>query len=186
MGKKRKPSKRNLNRFKMGDSAHENAIMQAMLEETERGAVLVGVQWLDDMLEEVLRSRFAVENTGSEIVNQLLNGAIAPLGTLGVRVAACRAFGILRQEAYEVLEALREIRNHCAHAKARTSLSDTDIAAHVRRIKDFSSERCDVGDDLWACVRFAIFWMSGTLENTNHQILHIGLPASRPLGEHPK
>lgn len=182
-GKKRKGRKK----FVSGDAEAERKIILALNDESDRGAVLVATEWLGDLLEALLRAKFSAEGVDRESVQDLLlNGVTAPLGSFAIRLKACHAFGLVRKEVYEVADALREIRNHCAHAKAVVSLKDDDIAEYVRAIHDFNKKRGHLygGDDRMAVNMLAGF-LAGTFENTTYLILHVGLPASKSLHEHP-
>ena len=79
--------------------------------ESERGAVLISVSYLERQLKEII-SAFLCEGDASE---RLLEGFNAPLGTLAARAAAATAMGLISMQEYRELETIRKIRNQFAH-----------------------------------------------------------------------
>lgn len=84
--------------------------LEVLNKESERGAVLVAVAMLDDILEKCIR-KFLVEN---DDVDKLLNGLNAPLGSL------------LSNAEYEECRRIQKIRNRFAH-DVHISFSDPGV-----------------------------------------------------------
>ena len=106
--------------------------------ESERGAVLISVSYLEQQLKEII-SAFLCEG---DVSKRLLEGFNAPLGTLAARASAAMSMGLISMREYRELEAIRKIRNQFAH-DYRTSFSDRGIADRCRNLT-FSAE--DYGD----------------------------------------
>ena len=107
--------------------------------ESERGAVLISVSYLERQLKEIV-SAFLCDGEASE---RLLERFNAPLGTLAARAAAAVALGLLiSRREYRELETIRKIRNQFAH-EHRTRFSDQGIVDRCRNLA-FSAE--DYGD----------------------------------------
>ena len=105
--------------------------------ESERGAVLISVSYLEQQLKEIV-SAFLCEGKASE---RLLDGFNAPLGTFAARAAAAAALGLISEREYREPETIRKIRNDFAHDH-RTSFSDQSI---VDRCRNLSFSTKDVG-----------------------------------------
>ncbi|MDD9992952.1 MAG: hypothetical protein OXP75_14240 [Rhodospirillales bacterium] len=105
--------------------------------ESERGAVLISVSYLEQQLKEII-SAFLCEGDASEC---LLEGFNAPLGTLASRAAAASAMGLISAREYKELETIRKIRNQFAH-NHRTRFADQGIADRCR-ILSFSAKDYD-------------------------------------------
>lgn len=106
--------------------------------ESERGAVLISVSYLERQLKEIL-SAFLCEGAASAC---LLEGFNAPLGTLAARSAAAAALGLISAREYRELETLRKIRNQFAHDH-RISFSDQGI---VDRCQNLAFSVKEAGD----------------------------------------
>ena len=106
--------------------------------ESERGAVLISVSYLERQLKEIV-SAFLCEGNASA---RLLEGFNAPLGTLAARASAAAALGFISGREYRELETIRKIRNQFAHDH-RTSFSDQGI---VDRCQNLAFSAKDYGD----------------------------------------
>ena len=106
--------------------------------ESERGAVLISVSYLERQLKEIV-SAFLCEGDASA---RLLEGFNAPLGTLAARASAAAALGLISGREYRELETIRKIRNQFAHDH-RTSFSDQGI---VDRCQNLAFSAKDYGD----------------------------------------
>lgn len=106
--------------------------------ESERGAVLISVSYLERQLKEIV-SAFLCEGNASA---RLLEGFNAPLGTFAARATAAAALGLISGREYRELDSIRKIRNQFAHDH-RTSFSDQGIVDRCRHLA-FSAK--DYGD----------------------------------------
>ena len=106
--------------------------------ESERGAVLISVSYLERQLKEIVLA-FLCEGEASA---RLLEGFNAPLGTLAARAAAAAALGLISGREYRELETIRKIRNQFAHDH-RTSFSGQGI---VGRCQNLTFSAKDYGD----------------------------------------
>ena len=97
--------------------------------ESERGAVLISVSYLERQLNEIV-SAFLCEGEASA---RLLEGFNAPLGTLAARAAAATALGLISGRECRELETIRKIRNQFAHDH-RTSFSDQGIVDRCQNL----------------------------------------------------
>jgi len=129
--------------FGVGGIQFETALMA----ETDRGCALVAAEFLSDGLEYVLRSQFKLTNAPESMHEQLVGTFTAPLGTMAMRSLACRAFGLIDQEAYDAIDAIREIRNECGHRKGAIDLKDPELDKYVRWLAEFNVRNQTFGSD---------------------------------------
>jgi DNA-binding MltR family transcriptional regulator len=89
-----------------------------LIEESDRGCVLLTTSFLDELLEQLHRTH--IKSTASppdKLIKELFT-AYAPLSTLSARIKLARAYGLISHEDYLDLELLRDMRNDAAHTLA--------------------------------------------------------------------
>jgi hypothetical protein len=92
---------------------------QALIEEGERGQVLVAATFLDNVLTEYLRVKFEQEGTSAKLSENLLPTdpeRYSPISAFATKIKVCRAFGLIVDDSFGALEAIRALRNSFAHA----------------------------------------------------------------------
>jgi hypothetical protein len=82
-----------------------------LLNESDRGAILVCAEILNGLLEE----RLTAHMIDDPEARQGMLGRDAPFGTLSSRIAASYAFGLIDKPLRKRLDQIRRIRNQCAH-----------------------------------------------------------------------
>jgi DNA-binding MltR family transcriptional regulator len=97
-------------------------------DESDRGFALTAAAWIDDAIEEVIRSRF-VEN--KKAADELLTGD-APLATLSARIKLLYCMGIITEEVRKDLNIIRAIRNLFAHERGRVTFDTREIKDRCR------------------------------------------------------
>lgn len=93
----------------------------------ERTLVLSLATFVEETLGRLMLAYFR----DCKATRELINGFSAPLGTLGSRIKAAYAFGLINEHQYTNLELLRKIRNQFAHNWEGVTLERNDIAAMV-------------------------------------------------------
>ena len=112
-----------------------------MLQELDRGAVLVGVARVDAALEHLLQALMGpAPNHGDGLFLP-----DRPLGSLGAKVALARRLGLIDAPVERALSALRKLRNAFAHSAESGSLTDP---AHSARLAEIYGEART--NPLWA------------------------------------
>ncbi|HEY5312329.1 MAG TPA: hypothetical protein VIK18_07405 [Pirellulales bacterium] len=109
-------------------------VMRVLIDESDRGCVLAGAAWLDELLGNLLMAKFNLESDGAEkSINFLLvNLPEPPLQNSGRKRHLCRALGLISDEMLERLGNLFRIRSrYFAHFSGPRSLADTDIQKDV-------------------------------------------------------
>ena len=110
---------------------------EIVLNESDRGAVLVAAAFIEEALEHLLRQVFTVKSCNassdkfpSQLDKLLRPGIDAPLGSFAARISACFALGIIDIDYFNALEALRSLRNNYAHRRtdgSRPQLSEESV-----------------------------------------------------------
>lgn len=110
-------------------------IYQAMVNETDRGCVLVSAAWLEDRLKnsiELLLKQLGLfgnfdppEDEYKSLMNGLLDGA---LGRAANRITFCLAIGMVNKNTASALNAVFSLRNdHFAHFAGVSRLTDARV-----------------------------------------------------------
>lgn len=97
---------------------------EIILNESDRGAVLIASAFIEESLEHLLRQVFAVKscNVSSDKFETRLNNLVkpgidAPLGSFAARISISFVLGIIDTDYLNALESLRGLRNNYAHRK---------------------------------------------------------------------
>jgi DNA-binding MltR family transcriptional regulator len=97
------------------ESPHLKEFIQLLAivrKESDRGAVMVHVSMLDELLKRSVEARL-VDHAE---VEKLTEGFNAPIGTLAARALLAFAVGVISEVEYREAEQIRKIRNHFAHS----------------------------------------------------------------------
>lgn len=85
-------------------------LLRRLQSESDRSLVVVGIAFLDEMLLRLLRELMVPGAVGGRLLSHK-----GVLGTIGAKVDACEAFGVLHAEAAAEIRDLASIRNKFAH-----------------------------------------------------------------------
>lgn len=110
---------------------------RGLLNETDRGLVLVVAAVFDELLEQLLRAKFARDST---IEKDVVDPMFKPRGLLlGSRDRAdlARALKLVDQTTFQNLRYVRDLRNKFAHAFAPCSFEDSKVWDIVRNLADY-------------------------------------------------
>lgn len=113
------------------DIEYFSAFLAEFQKETDRGAALVGAALIDTRLEAVLRSHFLK----SKVVEDLLDGGSAPLGTFSSRIKLAYALGLITELEFNECEIIRRIRNDFAHGVHGLTFQDQKLTALCNNLK---------------------------------------------------
>ncbi len=97
-----------------------------LIDESDRGAVIVGAAILESDLENLLRPIFNSNRVPKKHLVRMfdVNG---PLSSFSAKVLICRGFGLISEEIFSDLEAIRKLRNQFAHTADEVDFLSTDI-----------------------------------------------------------
>lgn len=122
---------------------------EIVLNESDRGAVLVASAFVEEALEHLLRQVLTVKSCNASNdkfasqLNRLLKpGLDAPLGSFSARITTAFVLGIIDADYFAALETLRDLRNSYAHRK----VDGTRPQLTIRAIKNLSKV---IGPGLW-------------------------------------
>jgi DNA-binding MltR family transcriptional regulator len=99
-----------------------NVIHEQLKEETDRGAALVGVAFLDELLERLLKSRMLEGKT----TEGLFEGS-NPLASFSARIDTAYSLGWIGPETHRELHLMRKIRNEFAHVHTPVTFASDAI-----------------------------------------------------------
>jgi DNA-binding MltR family transcriptional regulator len=116
------------------------AFLPKLAKESERGMVLIGTSFIDELLKRTLLA-FLVED--SQCV-KLVDGFNAPLGSLSTRTAAAYALGLISEKENAEADTLRRIRNRFAH-DIHVSFADQIIIDLCKNLTMAAEDYGDVG-----------------------------------------
>ena len=92
-------------------------------DEPDRGRALVLTAWLDDALDQYMRTRVVDDK---KVIESLFDGD-RPLSTFSARINAAYAFAYISNGVFRDLHAIRNIRNRFAHERALLTFEDQSI-----------------------------------------------------------
>jgi DNA-binding MltR family transcriptional regulator len=99
-----------------------NTFTKQLMEESDRGAALVGLAYLDELLKRLCEAKMLA----SKATKALLNYPGA-LSTAAARTDLAYSIGWIGPETYQDLVTLRRIRNKFAHAHEVVTFSDESV-----------------------------------------------------------
>ncbi|TDT75445.1 hypothetical protein BDE40_2176 [Litoreibacter halocynthiae] len=97
-------------------------ILDAILDESERGAVLLSCHIIDDFLMEMIKTHKA-EGVSQKVLADT-TGYGGAFGSLSMKSKALFVLGILTEQSFSAIEKLRGIRNKAAHSSQVFRISD--------------------------------------------------------------
>ncbi len=133
---KRKKQERPWNLSREGKS-----LLQSLANEHERVQVLIAVTFLENGLEQCLRTAFAQYKTDHDLLDKLFNVHRGLLSSLASKGWVARACGVIDQETYLALEAIRNLRNAFAHENFKISLSHPTVEEEIARLREYISPK---------------------------------------------
>jgi len=93
-------------------------------QETDRGAALVGAAFLENLLGGLLEEFMLDDPKHSKL---LLEGPLAPFGTLYSRTIAAYSLGLISNDELNDLSMIREVRNTFAHSSKPIEFSSSEL-----------------------------------------------------------
>ena len=111
--------------------------------ESERGAILIGVNKVEEYLEKLIESLLPSKKKSYQA--KLLNYP-GPLSTFAGKIELLYAFHIIDNKVYNSLTCLRKIRNQAAHSSDLFSLQN--IKEQLEEIYDFEDRMNDAIHEL--------------------------------------
>ncbi len=108
---------------------------RTLLDESDRGSVLVGTAYLDEEVELLLRDAFLTTDEAiKKCVDPMLKGGRAPLSSFWAKVKIACAMGLISPAVHDALDKMRDLRNAFAHRAGPVSLSDERVAPILHKL----------------------------------------------------
>ena len=106
-----------------------------LLEESDRGCVLIAAAYLDDALESLLRTYFSQDAACvKNAVDPMFDG-LAPLSSFSAKTKLAFALRLIDSGVFDNLELVRKIRNKFAHSFEGVALTSQQIRDWIRSLK---------------------------------------------------
>ncbi len=128
------------------------AFRLSLLDESDRGLVLVGAAFIEEQLEALLRAHFlfeeSLQNSTSEetgkfgkIVNKLFG--YGPLGSFYAKADMAYSLGLIPEWEHWRIDLLRDVRNSFAHNIESSSFESQDVVKLLERFVSPENVRRD-------------------------------------------
>ena len=108
---------------------------EALIEESDRGCVLVGASMLEHLSEELIQKKFFNTKGSRKKAAHSLFVRNGPFSSFWSNLNFIYAIGFIRKDYYSDLNIIREIRNEVAHNFDVVSFGDKKIANKTERLK---------------------------------------------------
>lgn len=111
---------------------------EALIEESDRGCVLVGASMLEHLSEKLIRGKLFLATKGSrKDATHSLFDRNGPFSSFWSNINFIYAIGFIRKDYYNDLHIIRQIRNEVAHNFDVVSFGDKKIANKTERLKSY-------------------------------------------------
>lgn len=101
-------------------SAFEKAMREQKGHHSELAQVLITASFLDSQLKTIIEAFFVEERMNKKLLLRIIEGPNAPVGTFSSRILMSYALGLINEQEYQSIEAIRSIRNKFAHELTTT------------------------------------------------------------------
>ena len=98
-----------------------------LINESDRGCVLLTTSRLDELLEELHKTHIKSKASPEKKFMKDLFAGYAPLSTLSAKIKLAFGYGLISKEDYLDLELLRDMRNDAAHTVEEFAFRHPDI-----------------------------------------------------------
>jgi DNA-binding MltR family transcriptional regulator len=104
-----------------------------LIEESDRGAVIVAAAILENDLDELLKAEIQQNGLSAKLIKSLfdMNG---PLSSFSSKALVCFAFGLISKNIFDDLEKIRKLRNKFAHTTEQVDFLSGEIEDNVAEI----------------------------------------------------
>lgn len=109
-----------------------NDFLKEFLNESDRGAALLGAAMLDTLLQQLL-ANYLIED--GKVVEEIFGGAMAPLHGFSAKTKMAYYLGLISRDECGNIDLIRGIRNKFAHKIHGLSFEDQGIKEACRKLK---------------------------------------------------
>lgn len=121
-------------------------IFDILEKESDRGAVLVGTAYLENLLEKQLKYHFDPDSKKTKIVDELFKFESA-LGTFSSKIKICYCLNLITKDMYSDFEIIRKIRNLCAHSANKIFFGSKEIVSLTVNLKGWEKSLNNDNDE---------------------------------------
>lgn len=104
-----------------------------LIDESDRGCVLVGAAILEQRLEDIFRQQFAINQISNKMQSDLFNSN-GPLSTFSSKIKLAHSFGLIDKSVFQDLEAIRKIRNEFAHTSDQVDFTNHSMSKNIEAL----------------------------------------------------
>jgi len=104
-----------------------------LIEESDRGCVLVAAAMLEEGLEKIFRATFESKRASKTLQDSLFDSN-GPLATFSAKIKLAYALALISSDAHEDLEEVRRLRNEAAHTARDFDFLDDSVGRRVESI----------------------------------------------------
>jgi DNA-binding MltR family transcriptional regulator len=104
-----------------------------LIDESDRGCVLVGAAILEQRLEDIFRQQFAINQIPSKIQSDLFNSN-GPLSTFSSKIKLAYSFGLIDKSVFQDLETIRKVRNEFAHTSEQVDFTNHSMSKNIEAL----------------------------------------------------
>lgn len=115
-----------------GQEYWDEIFLNEFKNESDRGAVLISLSYIDELLEILIKRKLVPVNEKQQDV--LFDLPNAPISTLSSKISLSYRLGLISEEFQTVLNKLREIRNEFAHSFECVSFNENRIRDKVNNL----------------------------------------------------
>lgn len=105
-----------------------------LVDESDRGAVIVGAALLEDSLTDLIKSNINIDNLSKKNIKDLFDLS-GPISNFSSKSLIALSFGIIEKDVFHDLQIIRSLRNSLAHSHDKADLNAPDFRAKVLSLK---------------------------------------------------
>lgn len=109
-----------------------------LLEESDRGSVIVAAALLDSLLARYLSTVMKSNGLSNRYSVKILDGN-GPLGSFSARAQIARGFSLINEDIFHDLMVIRKLRNEFAHVHIHCSFSDRKVVAQIQSMRFYQA-----------------------------------------------
>ena len=118
------------------------ALLDVLKHESDRGCILVALDFLSNALERLLSAFFKSQSKiHKQDIKYLFESPNGPLSTVSNRANLAYASGLIDADVWQVISKIRSLRNMVGHSSEIVSLSSTAVSEIINSFKDVT---CDM------------------------------------------
>lgn len=107
-----------------------------LIDESDRGAAIVGAALLEDNLVSMLKSKMLLDLMSQKQVKDIFDLS-GPLSNFSAKISIAFAFGFIDKVTFDDLQIVRKLRNKFAHSSGKLSFDDGEVKSQINNMHCF-------------------------------------------------